>query len=307
MSKYPISREFYPYALIRPPMQSAKLASFMGSFLHPPGWLFCDPVIQADRFTFPGYGGDPVEALLIAPRGLDQEAPCLVYYHGGGFLFPAAGYHYKLAAEYAWSSRCRVLFVQYRLTPDHPFPIPAEDCYSAFCWAQEHADLLGIDRTQIGVGGDSAGGALAAAVCLMARDRGRALPLFQMLIYPATDRRMCSQSNRRFTDTPMWNSKLSEKMWPIYLTDPSTPMLAYASPMEATDHSSLPPAYIETAEFDCLHDEGLDYARALEQAGVSVEVRETQGTVHGYDIVLNAPTTRASVAARNAFLNSFFH
>ena len=113
---------------------------------------------------------------------------------------------------------------------------------------------------------------------------------------------MQSASNRRFTDTPMWNSRLSKKMWAAYLADEATPDIAYASPMEARNFSDLPPAYIEVAEFDCLHDEGLEYARALGESGVKVAVNRIQGAVHGFDIVKNASITQAAVAERISFL-----
>lgn len=302
MPKYPISREFYPYALFAPPIRSARVASFMGSFMGVPRWLFRDAGLTVRREKIGGFEQGEIEVLVMTPKGLGEGAPCLVYYHGGGFLFPAADYHYKLAAKYAKETPCKVVFVQYRLTPKHPFPIPVEDCYAALCWTLERAEELGISKDRVAVGGDSAGGALAAAVAQMARDRLGRRPLFQLLVYPVTDRRMGSDSNRQFTDTPMWNSKLSVKMWEAYLQAPPGELLAYASPLEADSFAELPPAYVETAQFDCLHDEGVDYAEALRAAGVEVTLNETEGTIHGFDTVWKAPTTQAAVAARIAYM-----
>lgn len=302
MGKYAISRQFYPFAMFKPPIRNANMASFMGSFLRVPGWLMREDGLRVQRREIAGYQGEPIEILILEPDEASDCENCLVYFHGGGFLFPAAGYHYRLAVHYAKETPCKVVFVQYRLTPKHPFPIPAEDCYAAFCWAKEN-----VGCKFLAVGGDSAGGALAAAVAQMSRDRMGYCPLFQLLVYPVTDRRMDTESNRRYTDTPMWNSQLSVKMWDAYLTDPNTPDLAYASPMEAKSFSDLPSAYVETAEFDCLHDEGLAYAEALRAAGVSVWVNETVGTVHGFDIVQNAPITQAAVAARIDYMREMFH
>lgn len=301
MGKYQINRQFYPYALFAPPFKNAEMASKMGSFLRVPRWVLRDEGLNVRQQKIPGYGGEQIDILLIEPKGSDKQENCLVYFHGGGFLFPAAGYHYRLAVRYAKETPCKMVFVQYRLTPKHPFPVPAEDCYAAFCWAKEN-----LNCKSIAVGGDSAGGALAAAVAQMSRDRLGDCPLFQLLVYPVTDRRMDTESNRRFTDTPMWNSKLSVKMWEAYLPDADIPNLAYASPMEAKSFADLPSAYVETAEFDCLHDEGLAYADALRAAGVSVWVNETRGTMHGFDIVQKAPITQAAVQARIDYMREMF-
>ena len=306
--KYPINKEFSPYSRFAPPIRNAKMAGWMGSMMKPPRWVRknLDHEVSITEETIKSYDGREIEILIFAPYEIEEPAPCLVYYHGGGFFFGGAGYHYKLAKQYALETPCKVVFVQYRLAPKNPHPTPAEDCYAALWWTFENADKLNVDKTKIAVGGDSAGGALAAAVCQMARDRGTDMPLFQLLVYPVTDRRMNYDSCRKFTDTPMWNAKLSVKMWQGYVRDENAPDIAYASPMEAASFEGLPSAYVETTEFDCLHDEGVAYAEALRKAGVSVELNETQGTMHGFDIVEKAPTTRAAVKARIEFMKKIF-
>ena len=306
--KYPINKEFSPYSRFAPPIRNAKMAGWMGSMMKPPRWVRKnrDHEISMKKETIKSYDGAEIEILIFDPYGIEEPAPCLVYYHGGGFFFGGAGYHYKLAKQYALETPCKVVFVQYRLAPKNPHPTPAEDCYAALRWAFEKADKLNVDKEKIAVGGDSAGGALAAAVCQMAKDRGTDMPLLQLLIYPVTDRRMNYDSCRKFTDTPMWNAKLSVKMWQGYVQDENAPDIAYASPMEAKIFGNLPSAYVETAEFDCLHDEGIAYANALLEAGVSVELKETRGTMHGFDIVEKAPTTRAAIKARIEFMKKIF-
>ena len=306
--KYPINKEFFPYSHMTPPIQNAKMAGWMGSMMKPPRWVRKnrDHEVSVKKETIKSYDGAEIEILIFDPYGIEEPTPCLVYYHGGGFFFGGAGYHYKLAKQYALEAPCKVVFVQYRLAPKNPHPIPAKDCYAALQWTFENADKLNVDKTKIAVGGDSAGGALAAAVCQMARDRGANMPLFQLLVYPVTDRRMNYDSCRKFTDTPMWNAKLSVKMWQGYVQDENAPDIAYASPMEAESFENLPRAYVETTEFDCLHDEGIAYAKALREAGVSVELNETRGTMHGFDIVEKAPTTRAAVKARIEFMKKIF-
>lgn len=136
--------------------------------------------------------------------------------------------------------------------------------------------------------------------------KGKALPLFQLLVYPVTDRRMKTESCKKYTDTPMWNSGLSVKMWKGYIGDNKAVNIAYASPMEAESFENLPNAYVETAEFDCLHDEGVAYAEELSKAGVETELIETKGTMHGFDIVQNAPTTKSAVLCRIKYMKSQF-
>ena len=308
MSKYSINKEFSPFSHFAPPIRNAKMAGWMGSKMKPPGWVVKnrDGEITITKENIKSYDGANVSIFVITPYQLKVDAPCLVYYHGGGFFFEGAGYHYKLAKQYALECGCRVMFVQYRLAPKHPHPIPAEDCYAALRWTFENAEQLKIDKQRIAVGGDSAGGALAAAVCQMARDRGTDMPRFQLLVYPVTDRRMNYDSCRKFTDTPMWNAKLSVKMWQGYVQNENTSDIAYASPMEADRFDGLPSAYVETAEFDCLHDEGIAYAHALKNAGVDVILNETRGTMHGFDIMQKAQTTKTALAARIAFMKKVF-
>ena len=309
MPKYNINKEFLPFSLFAPPIQNAKMAGWMGSKMQPPRWVkkSLDREVSITKETVKSYDGANISVFVIDPYGLEETSPCLVYYHGGGFFFEGAWYHYKLAKQYAIEAECRVIFVQYRLAPKHPHPTPAEDCYAALCWTFENAERLKIEKTKIAVGGDSAGGALAAAVCQMARDRGSDMPLFQLLIYPVTDRRMNYDSCRNFVDTPMWNAKLSKLMWQGYVQNENAPDIAYASPMEAKRFDSLPTSYVETAEFDCLRDEGIAYANAMKHAGVAVTLHETRGTMHGFDIVEKAPTAKAMVKARIAFMRAQFY
>lgn len=234
-----------------------------------------------------------------------ENAACLIDYHGGGFVLPAAPYHYSLAKEYALRAGCKVLFVQYRLAPKYPFPIPPEDCYAAYVWVLDHAGELGIDPRRVAVCGDSAGGQLATVVCLMAKDRGRALPCGQMMIYPAAGNAE-TESMKKYTDTPMCNSKDIEKYGALYRPDPAVGNNVYASPVEAPSLAELPEAYIETAEFDCLRDGGILYAKRLRQFGVACELHNTEGTIHGFDIVLDSRIVRECVDRRIAFLKRVF-
>jgi acetyl esterase/lipase len=199
-----------------------------------------------------------------------------------------------------------VIFVDYRLAPGHAFPIGVEDCYAAFEWASKNAEAFNIDKDRIAIGGDSAGGALAAAVCLMARDRKACRVCFQMLIYPVTDSRQITESICNYIDTPLWNSKLNEKMWKLYIRDGINGKREYASPSEAVSLENLPDAYIEVSEFDCLRDEGIQFAEALKKSGVHVDLYQIAETMHGFDIAGKSEIVLHSVMRRIEALRKSF-
>lgn len=248
----------------------------------------------------------PVRLTIYRPKGLDWTAPCLVYFHGGGFCLGDAGYIHRYAARYAEGARCVVVFVHYRTSDTAPFPIPFEDCYAALRWVWDNAPRLRMDRARIAVGGDSAGGALAAACALRARDEGGPRLCFQLLVYPATDSRMETDSMRKYTDSPMWNAGLNQKIWELYLREGDHGIPQYAAPLLARDFSDLPSAYVEVEEFDCLHDEGTAYAKALEAAGVKVQVEDVRGTFHGFDFFTSKEISKTMIQKRTQALRQAF-
>ena len=301
-TKYPISREFFPFNMFAPPM-SRRFVLLAQKHMKTPKFLWKDKALSVESRMIPGYRGEGIELLILTPNGLEKNAPCLLHIHGGGFVFEGSNSHFRLAMAYAKEAKCKVVYVRYRLAPGHVFPVPQEDCYAAFLWVCGHARELGIDKNRIGIAGDSAGGTLTVTSCLMARDRGAPVqPLFQLLVYPWLDGRNESESYRRYTDTPMWNSTLSDRIGPMTKVDKNDPNYIWYSPVEAESFEGLPPAYIETAEFDCLHDDGILYARLLREAGVEVTLNETKGTMHGFDIATKAPTTLAAMSNRIDFM-----
>lgn len=305
--KYNISKEFFPLYYFSAPAVHPKIAGFFGSMLKPPRRLFRDSEIDVYTEIIDGYDGGKIKVYIMSPKEKTVNMPCIVYYHGGGFVYGASSNHYYLCKEYALKSKCKIIFVDYRLAPKYQFPIPAEDCFMAYRWTIDNAEKLGIDKTRIAIGGDSAGGCLTAAVALIARDRGLMAPLFQMLIYPVTDRRMITESMKNFVDTPMWNGRLSVKMWEGYLGSGEHEHIEYASPVEAPSLENLPDTYMETAEFDCLRDEGIMYGEMLRDAGNTVTFYQTKGTMHAFDGKRSAPTTEKAIEKRLKFINSNFY
>jgi len=272
-----------------------------------PKSLFKDHSLTIRTVKIPGYKGGEIELMLLAPAGIEKPAPCFYFIHGGGFVFEATSAHYRRAASIAKDAECIVAFVKYRQGPDYVFPYPQEDCFAALTWLYEHAGEIGIDTDRIGIGGDSAGGTLAVTSCLMARDRQSGfMPLFQLLIYPFLDRRGESESYRKYTDTPVWNSTLSKKVNSFINPRPEDTPLAYRSPVEADTLEGLPQAYVEVAEFDALRDDGILYSKLLQETGIDVEFHDTHGTMHGYDYVMNAPTTMLMEVLRVEYMKRKF-
>lgn len=306
MSRYPISREFFPFDRFVPPI-SEKFLRLAASHMNAPRKFLKAKDVTVDKHTAESFDGARIVYYSITPENLAPDAPCLFYIHGGGFVLKAAGYHYMNCLRYAKEVECVVIFPDYRLAPDYPFPIFYEDCYAVFREVYEKADAFGIDRKRIGVGGDSAGATLAAGLCMMTHERKHPVRFaFQMLPYPYTDARNGSESCRKYTDTPMWNSTLSARITPMTNVDRGHPSYCWYSPVETDDFSYFPPTYIETAEFDCLHDDGVLFAEKLKEAGVDVLLNETKGTMHGYDIVTGASITLDSMNRRIAFMKRHF-
>ena len=304
--KYPISKEFFPFSRFTPPISESFLAMAV-PHMKPPRSLFRAKDLSVTRHEVSSYDGTMIECFLLSPKTLTEPSPCLIYLHGGGFVLAAAGYHYQNAMRYAREVGCKVVFVNYRLAPQNPHPFFFEDCYAAMGWVYDNATDLGIAPHRIGIGGDSAGSTLAVGVCMMARDRKHPVRFaFQMLPYPFLDARNNSESCKRYTDTPMWNSTLSHRISPMTKVDPARPDYVYYSPVEAESFEGLPPAYIETAEFDCLHDDGILYAQKLREAGIEVTLNETKGTMHGFDIMQKAEITKAALSERITFMKKVF-
>ncbi len=209
--------------------------------------------------------------------------PTLIYYHGGGFVIGNIETHDSTCRRLANKSRCQVISIDYRLSPEHPFPASTDDGVAAFRHVRDNAASLGVDAARIAVGGDSAGGAIAAVVCQAIRDAGdKQGPAFQMLIYPATDSSKQSASRVAFAEGYFLTKELMEWFWKAYVpagTDLSDLRL---SPLLAKDFKGLPPAFVLTAGYDPLRDEGRAYADRLIDAGIKTTYVNYPGTIHGF-------------------------
>jgi acetyl esterase len=264
-----------------------------------------EPFVVSDR-RIPGPPGAPeVPVRIYRPWG-DGTRPALVYFHGGAFVLGQVELFDAMCGAYAANADIIVVSVDYRLAPEHPFPAGVEDCYAAVEWITAHAADLAVDPAAVAVGGLSAGGALAAAVTLMARDRNGPTIAFQLLVNAVLDDRLETVSVQAFTDTPLWNSHDVSVMWDLYLGPERRHVSPYAAPARATDLSGLPPAYVLTSQFDPLRDEGIAYALRMLQAGVPVELHNVVGAFHGFDVFPTA-ISRAAAAEQHAALRRALH
>jgi acetyl esterase/lipase len=235
--------------------------------------------------TVPGPPGAPdVPVRVYKPSGRDSLLPGLLYIHGGGFVMGSVDVFDAEATRISAEVGAVIVSVEYRLAPENPFPAGLEDCYAALTWTAAHAGELGIDAERLGVGGESAGGGLSAAVALLARDRGGPRLSFQYMGIPELDDRLATPSMLAFHDTPVICRAHGELSWDYYLGEGKrggSDVSPYAAPARADDLSGLPPAYVTACEFDPLRDEGIAYAQRLQQAGVPTELHLYPGTFHG--------------------------
>lgn len=238
------------------------------------------PVAGVRDHTIPG----PDEDIPLRIYSPDDPAAAgvLVYFHGGGWVIGDLDSHDETCRRLCHGAGVTVVAVHYRRAPETTYPGAVEDCYAATCWVAGHAGELGADATRIAVGGDSAGGNLAAAVALMARDRGGPDLCFQLLIYPVTAADFDTGSYRDNAEGYMLSRRGMQWFWDQYVPDLEQRHEPYAAPLAAESLSGLPPALVQTAEYDPLRDEGEAYARALAAAGVDVQVTRYDGLIHGF-------------------------
>ncbi len=237
--------------------------------------------VTLTHLSVPGPEGD-IPAVHIRSKG-DTGAPLLVFYHGGGFVVGGYETHGQVCEVICQEAGVQVLFVDYRLAPEHRAPAAADDAYAAYLWAREHATEMGADPERVAIGGDSAGGNLAAVVAQRARDEGAPPPVLQLLLYPITNFASHTRSYGLFPNgffLRRWDMDFCHgKYLDDSGIDPADPRV---SPLLADDLSGLPPAILVTAGFDPLRDEGRQYGEALRAAGNSVDTREYGSMIHAF-------------------------
>ena len=247
--------------------------------------------IAVDNRTVPGPAGD-IPVRIYTPDG-SGERPLIVYYHGGGWVIGELDTVDRPLRSLANRTGAVVVSVDYRLAPEHRYPAAFDDCYAATVWAAEHAAELGADPARVVVAGDSAGGNLAAAVALAARDRGGPPLAGQLLIYPVTDFDFGTQSYADNGEGLLLQRATMQWFWAHYLGAQDLGKDPYLAPLRADSLGGLPPAFVMSSEFDPLRDEGEAYAARLRDAGVEVPARRYEGMLHGFLWTLGATPSGA--------------
>lgn len=275
------------------------------------GMITCksDENVSVRKVKTPGYNGQKLTTLIIEPRdsaGFDDKLPCIVFYHGGGILLKAVQSHYQFAKWYAAKAKCKVVMPDYRLMPKYRFPVATMDCYKTYEWVLDNADMLGIDKDKIIMTGDSAGATLVGEVFFMLKDNKLTLPIGTLMVYPALDRRVNTQSMRKFVDTPVLNSRTSKMFWDEYLKGAVPEKKEYVSPLEAQSFDQFPRTYIEVAEFDSLHDDGVLLADRLREEKIPVEFHEVKGSCHGYEVALGSRIVKDALDRRISWIQAVY-
>ena len=245
--------------------------------------------------------GSGVSVRLHRPAGISSPGPALLWIHGGGYVIGDAAQDDDLCRRFAEKLGATVAAVNYRLAPQHSYPVPLEDCYAALSWL---TGLPSVDPDRVAIGGASAGGGLAASLALLTRDRGEIPLVAQLLVYPMLDDRTVGRADLDNPGHRVWNQTSNRFGWQAYLGD-ADPNVAV--PARRDDLAGLPPAWVGVGTLDLFHDEDLAYAQRLQGAGVPCEVTVVPGAFHGFDgIAPNADVSQRFFASQCALLRNAY-
>lgn len=264
-----------PFNISDPAVARAAYLAATSGYAYVPGPIDC---LNAE---FPG-STQAIKIRIYRPQQSPRPLPTLCYFHGGGWALGDLDSHDHLCRHLAFRAQICVVAVDYRLAPEHLFPAAIDDSVTAVEWVVRNANLLNIDPVRLAVGGDSAGGQLAASTALILRDKGTSPLRFQLLIYPVCDYLAENDSLKVNATGYLLTRAAYQKFCDWYVPDHTRWSDPQVSPQHATNHANLPPALIQTAEFDPLRDEGRDYADTLRAAGNIVEYKCYPGMVHGF-------------------------
>ena len=293
MKSYPIDESLGKLANFHPPFN--RFVSTMGKILmHNIPFYLKRAQVNYRRIRLKGRY--PFNIYVVYPNAeKDQPHACYLYLHGGGFAYKANGS--QIAQFLTIIKELNIVGILIDYSVLKPYPIPNQQIAKAFDYLYENADSLHIDKEHIAVGGDSAGGYLAADLTRLRSDQIKAM----VLCFPVLDPSLSTESMKSFLDTPLWNGKNNKKMWAMYgQGNPEVPNF-----LELEDYSCFPPAYIEVCEFDCLKDEAIAFKDKFVRAGCSVTYRFIEGAMHGYDTMKSSPLTKKSIEERIGFLRRY--
>ncbi|MDH4554476.1 alpha/beta hydrolase [Pseudomonas sp. BN417] len=244
--------------------------------------------------------GQQIDLTIVRPAGVKGTLPVFMFFHGGGWVLGDYPTHERLIRDLVANSGAVAVYVNYTPSPEAKYPTAINQAYAATQWVAEHGKEIGVDGSRLAVAGNSVGGNMAAVVSLMAKDKGTPKIRFQALLWPVTDANFNNASYNQFADGHFLSKSLMQWFWNNYTTDPRQRAEIYASPLQASVEQlkGLPPALVQTAEFDVLRDEGEAYARKLDAAGVEVTSVRYNGMIHDFgllNVLAKVPGTRAAM------------
>jgi acetyl esterase/lipase len=260
-------------------------------------------IVSIDRRLISASDGSEIERTVLRPAELSASSPGIYFIHGGGMVLGGPMSTMDAPVEWALEFNAVLVSVDYRLAPEHPDPIPVQDCYAGLEWVAKNAAELNFDPAKLIIAGVSAGGGLAAGCALMARDRGGPSLLGQVLLCPMLDDRNESVSSHQIDGVGIWDRQANVMGWTALLGDSrgGPEVSPYAAPARATDLGGLPPAFVDVGSAEVFRDEAVDYARRIWAAGGAAELHVWSGGFHGFDVMV--PTAALSAAARTARLS----
>ncbi len=261
--------------------------------------------------TIPVGPSGQVSIRIVRPKGVKESLPPIMYFHGGGWVLGGTDTHDRLIRELANGAKAAVVFVNFTRSPEAKYPTPIEEAYAATKYIAENAKDLNLRASELVVAGDSVGGNMAAAVTLMAKERGGPKIAHQVLFYPVTDANFETQSYRDFATKHFLTRDAMKWFWGHYTADEAVRKQPTACPLQASleQLKGLPPALVITGEFDVLRDEGEAYAHKLSEAGVTVKAVRFLGTIHDFvllNVITNTPAPRAAISLATATLRELF-
>ncbi len=288
ISSSQIHPELQPFAKLSPKFSfSRKNLWFINLLMHLMPALKTAEDIRIENVFIPGPDEQTkIRLRLYRPKSAACPTPVLIWLHGGGYVMGKPEMDDHRCAEYVRAANIAVVSVDYRLAPKHPFPAALDDCYTALLWVTSQVGQLGIDARRIAIGGESAGGGLAAALVQLAHDRREIAPVFQLLVYPMLDDRTVLSTDIDDRSNITWDQKSNRFGWESYLGRQcgAEDVPAYAVPARRDDLTGLPPAWIGVGSLDIFHAEAVAYAQRLIECGIECEMKVVQGAFHGFDV-----------------------
>lgn len=258
---------------------------------------------QIEKKKIKSFDNKNIKFFICTPKINNLTDECIYYIHGGGFVFNGAPHHYKLAKELTYKSKCKLVFIDYRLAPKYKFPYAPNDCFTVYKWILDNRDSLNINK--IVLVGDSAGGNLSVTTTFMAYDNNLDVPNKLVLLYPVLTKDLVTESMLKYTDTPMCNSKDGSKYNKLYYTDDINNVRKYMAPYEGDIFKGFPKTYIEVAEYDCLHDDGVLFYNKLIDNNIKSTIFEVKNAMHGYDIAIGGKLIDELIEKRVNFIKKF--